>query len=114
MGSRDVALDASAARLEQMIRQRGDYAHVQVQAKAGHLVVQTRDSQGGQVVVARATPLGGMEYGLSFRSHRGRWEPMPVSGLLEQIVDGLLDFLGPYVDPSVLRQEMKPPGEAQA
>lgn len=114
MGSRDVALEGAAARLEHLIRQRGDYAHVHVQARAGHLVVKTQDSQGGQVIVARATPLGGMEYGLSFRSHTGRWEPMPVSGLMEQIVEGLLDFLGPFVDPSAIRQEENPPGEPQA
>ncbi len=114
MGARDVALEGSAARLEQLIRQRGDYAHVHVQARAGHLVIRTQDSQGGQVIVARATPLGGMEYGLSFRSHTGRWEPMPVSGILEQIVDGVMDFLAPFVDPHVTQQEMKPPGEAQA
>lgn len=97
-----------------MIRQRGQYAHVHVQARAGHLVIHTQDSQGGQVIVARATPLGGMEYGLSFRSHTGRWEPMPISGSLEHIVDGVMDFLAPFVDPTVLGQEMKPPGAAQA
>jgi hypothetical protein len=98
MGSRDLGLVGSAARLEHMIRQRGDYAHVQVQARAGHLVVKAQDSQGVQVIIARATPIGAGEYGLSYRTHAGRWEPMPVSGLMEQIVEGLLGFLGPHLD----------------
>jgi hypothetical protein len=98
MGSRDLGLVASAAHLEELIRKRGDYAHVHVQARAGHLVVKAQDSQGMQVIIARATPIGRGEYGLSFRTHAGRWEPMPVSGLMEQVVDGLLGFLGPYLD----------------
>lgn len=110
MASRDLALVASAMRLEQLIRQRGDYAHVHVQARAGHLLVKTKDNQGPQDTVARATPIGGGEYGLSFRTHNARWEPMPVSGKLEEIVDGLIECLAPYLD----RADLNPPGEAQA
>jgi hypothetical protein len=110
MASRNLALVASADRLERMIRLRGDFSHVHVEAKAGHLLVKTQDKQGAQDMVARATPLGGGEYGLSYRTHSGRWEPMPVSGGLDQIVSGLLDLLGPYLDPS----NMNPPGEAPA
>jgi hypothetical protein len=110
MASRNLALVASAERLERMIRLRGDFSHVHVEAKAGHLLVKTQDKQGAQDMVARATPLGGGEYGLSYRTHSARWEPMPVFGGLDQIVSGLLDLLGPYLDPS----NINPPGEAQA
>jgi hypothetical protein len=110
MATRNLALVASADRLERMIRLRGDFAHVHVQARAGHLLVKTQDNQGRQGLVARATPIGGGEYGLSFRTHSSRWEPMPVSGGLDQIVSGLLDLLGPYLD----RANIDPPGEAQA
>lgn len=103
MGSRDLGLASSAARLEGLIRQRGDYAHVQVQARAGHLVVKARDTQGTEIIIARATPIGGGEYGLSFRTHGGRWEPMPVSGVMEQIAEGLIGFLGPYLDRTYLQ-----------
>lgn len=103
MASRDLGLVASAARLEELIRQRGDYAHVHVQARAGHLVVKARDGQGSDVPVARATPISRGEYGLSFRTHAGRWEPMPVSGIMEQVVEGLIDLLGPYLDRASLQ-----------
>lgn len=98
MATRDVGLLYSAVTLQRLIRERGDYAHVHVQARGGHLVVKTEDNQGTQVIIARATPIGGAEYGLSFRTHSGRWEPMPVSGKLEQIVEGLIEMLGPYLD----------------
>src|SRR5439155_14455495 len=67
MRSRDLGLGSTAARLEALIRQRGDYAHVEVQARAGHLLIKTQDGQGVQSVIARATPMGGGQYGLSFR-----------------------------------------------
>jgi len=110
MASRNLALVASAMRLERMIRQRGDYAHVHVQARAGHLLVKIQDNQGIQAMVARATPIGGGQYGLSFRTHNDRWEPMPISGSTEEILEGLLGPLGAYLD----RGNINPPGAARA
>ncbi len=110
MASRNLALVASAERLERMIRQRGDFSHVHVQARAGHLLIATQDNQGIQALVARATPIGGGEYGLSFRTHSARWEPMPISGSMEEILEGLLGPLGLYLD----RANINPPGAAQA
>ena len=98
MHSRSVGLESSAAQLQELIRQRGDYAHVHVQARAGHLLIKTRDAQGMEDIVARATPLGGGAYTLAFRTHAGRWEPMPVSGTMGQIVEDVIGLLGPYLD----------------
>jgi hypothetical protein len=50
------------------------------------------------VQIARATPLGGGQYGLSFRTHQGRWEPMPVSGALPDLAQALTEMLGAYLD----------------
>ena len=103
MRSRNLGLESSADRMETLIRQRGDYAHVHVQARAGHLLIKTQDSQGVKDLIARATPIGDGQYGLSFRNHAGRWEPMPVSGSMEQFVEGLIEVLGPYLDRSNLQ-----------
>lgn len=81
-----------------MIRKRGQYGHVLVTARAGHLIVKAKDSQGMEVPIARATPIGGREYRLSFHTHTGRWEPMPVAGGLEELTDILLGLLGPHID----------------
>ncbi len=88
----------SAARLQTLLQARGDYGHVAVRARAGHLLIEVQDSRGEKDVVARAESLGGGQYGLSFKSHTGRWEPMPVQGPLEDIAHGLTDLLGPYLD----------------
>lgn len=103
MRSRQLGLESSATRLEAMIHERGDYGHVHVKARAGHLHINTQDDQGVQTPLARATPLGGGQYGLSFRTHAGRWEPMPVSGSMEEILQGVIDLLGPYLDKANLQ-----------
>jgi hypothetical protein len=85
------ALDAE--KLQQGIRALGDFAHVEVRAARGHLHIIADSSD----PVARATPLGQGQFGLSFRSHTGRWEPMPVSGDLAEVADAAVTMLGPHL-----------------
>ncbi len=47
--------------------------------------------------VARCTPLGAGQYGLSFHSHTGRWEPMPIIAELARLAHDLVGVLGPYL-----------------
>lgn len=96
-------LTFAALSLQELIRRRGSYDHVGVKPRAGHLIIEVADPDGESWVVARATPLGGTEYGLSFRTSSGRWEPMPVSGSLEENAEGVVGLLGPYLDPANLR-----------
>ncbi|MBI4566269.1 MAG: hypothetical protein HY716_16410 [Planctomycetes bacterium] len=100
MRSSDLTL--AAAMLQDLLRRRGKYDHVSVRPRAGHLIIEAADANGQPSIVARATPLGGREYGLSFRTSGGRWDPMPVSGLPEEIADGVVGLLGPYLDPANL------------
>lgn len=88
--------EAQAQRLEGLIRARGDYAHIEVRALGGHLVVQAQE-QGEARRIARLTPVGGGLYGLSFCNHRGRWEPMPFSGTTAQLAEDLISALGVYL-----------------
>jgi len=68
--------DAEAARLQASIRGHGDFDPVTVRAQRGYLVVA---SGGDAWPVARLTPLGASQYGLSFHRHNGQWQPMPSS-----------------------------------
>lgn len=86
-----------ADRLERLIRERGEYGHIQVRCRAGHLVIESCDANGAEPV-ARLTPLGGGTYGLGFYNHSGRWEPMPIRGPMEQVVDDLIETLRPYLE----------------
>ena len=83
-----------AERLQRSIAILGDFAHVDVQARRGHLHIHAWDGE----AVARATPLGCGHFGLSFRSHTGRWERLPFAGSLEQVAQDLVRALAPYLE----------------
>lgn len=85
-----------AQKLAALIRGRGDYAHIEVQARAGHLVIESREGEDTRTV-ARLTPLAGGLYSVSFCKHTGKWEPMPFTGPMEKVADDLLETLAPYL-----------------
>lgn len=87
------AAAADAETLERAIHQHRQFSHVRVRQVRGHLDICPDDEP-----VARATPIGAGHYGLSFRAHTGRWEPMPISGSLEELAKGAVDALGPYLE----------------
>ena len=82
-----------AATLQQAVQALGDYAHVSVRAGRGHLNIFVDDSH----PVARCTPLGAGQYGLSFHNHSGRWEPIPIIADLSRLAHDLVNLLGPYL-----------------
>jgi hypothetical protein len=87
--------EPNAQEAEALLHARGDCAHNRVRARGLHLVIEHGEGDDG---VARLTPLGGQTFGASFRTHTGRWEPMPVSGPLQDVVPELVNVLGPYLD----------------
>lgn len=82
-----------AAELARAIHALGDFAHVAVRTQRGHLHVFAGDEE----PIARLTPLPGGGFGLSFHSHTGRWERMPVAGDLAQVARDLVASLGIYL-----------------
>lgn len=86
--------DAEASCLRDAIHALGDYAHVSVRAQRGHFTVLV----GQDDPVARLTPLGAGQYGLSFHRHTGQWDKMPIAGPLPGIARDLVDALGPYLE----------------
>lgn len=92
-------LEREAEQLQELLRARGEYGHVAVRAAREHLLIENCSAQAEPDVVARATPLGAGSYGLSFRTHTGRWEAMPVSGPLADVAAATVELLGPYLAP---------------
>ncbi len=86
------ALEADA--LRRSLHALGDYAHVSVRAERGHLNIFIDDG----APVARLTPIGDNQYGLSFHSHTGHWEKMPFVGDLIHLAHDLVTVLGPYLE----------------
>lgn len=85
--------EQQARQLCDAIRSLGDYEHVHVRAERGHLNIYPDEYE----PVARFTPLGPGEYGLSFRNHRGQWEPMPFAGDIPTLAKDLVTTLAPYL-----------------
>lgn len=81
-----------AAQLTAAIHALGDYKHVTVEAQRGSLYVHADEEP-----VARLTPLGRDQYGLSFHQHTGRWEPTPFTGDLAQLAGVLVTEFGAYL-----------------
>jgi hypothetical protein len=82
-----------AAALQRALHALGEYAHVAVRAERGHLNLFIDDD----APVARVTPIGANQYGLSFHSHTGRWEKLPFIGDLVPLARDLVTVLGPYL-----------------
>ena len=93
MSRKPLDLLSACEQLQQAVRAAGEYAHVVVRVERGHLLVYAGDEE----PVARLTPLGQAQYGLSFYRHDGRWERMPFSGAISQMATSLVDTLGPYL-----------------
>lgn len=92
--------EAAAQRLESLLHAKGDYGHVRVRPYGQHLRVEARCHDGKYDLIARATALGASCYEVSFRSHTGRWDPLPGEGSLETVVNTLTEELGPFLDAS--------------
>jgi hypothetical protein len=90
------ATDLHARALQSAIQALGDFAHVSVRAQRGHLNIFLDD---GRFLVARFTPLGAGQYGLSYYNTRGRWEKMPFVGELAPLAQDLVNALGPFLRP---------------
>jgi len=92
--SKKKTTDEEAQQLCDAIRSLGDYDHIRVRAERGHLNIYPDNHE----PIARLTPLGRGDYGLSFRNHSGRWEPMPFAGDISHLASDLVTTLAPYLE----------------
>jgi hypothetical protein len=72
------------------------HAQIVTQAYGHHLLIKRLDDE-EPTVVARLTELKRNRYGAAFRSHSGRWEPLPGTGSFEQMADVVVTLLQPYL-----------------
>lgn len=89
MKNADLAQDANV--FENAIRQIKQYGHVKAVVERGQIVIYGEDK------VARLTPLASGEYGLSFYNSSGKWEQMPFTGNIEEMVKIVSSTLGIYL-----------------
>ena len=90
---------AAVAEIETKIAKILGHEAVKVKAYGRHFLIQINDN--GQLdTIARLTQIDPKNYGVSFKSHTGRWDPLPEEGSRDEMITLLGEELGPYLDPA--------------
>lgn len=88
----------SAAKLQDQLRSLLGHEQIITQAYGRHLLIKRLDDE-EPTVVARLTELGRNRYGAAFRTHSGRWEPLPGNGTLDEMAEVVVTLLNLYLQP---------------
>lgn len=88
----------SATTLQCRLRSLLGHEQIVTQAYGPHLLIKRLDDA-APIVVARLTEIGRNRYGAAFRSHSGRWEPLPGTGTLDEMAEVVTTLLQPYLEP---------------
>lgn len=87
-----------AAGLERRFQELLGHQQVKVKPYGHHFLIQME--QGEELEpVARLTQLRGRIYGAAFKSHTGRWDPLPDEGTRDEMIESIVSQLGPYLTP---------------
>jgi hypothetical protein len=80
----------------------GDYGHLRVALHGDHIVIAQpgppEDPADGHPVL-RLSGIGGFRFGVSLYRHTGHWEPVPISGVLNDVLAEAVTTLGPWLAP---------------
>jgi hypothetical protein len=85
-----------ATTLQSRLRSLLGHEQIVTQAYGHHLLIKRLDDA-EPTVVARLTEIGHQQYGAAFRSHSGRWEPLPGTGTLDEMAEVVTLLLQPYL-----------------
>lgn len=85
--------------LESIVQERTNNPQAMVRVRGPHLYVEIHDNAGTGQVIARATEIRTNLYTASFRSHNGRWDPLPLEGTVREVAEGMVHLLGPFLHP---------------
>lgn len=94
-------LDAQrkAAELQRQLATLTGHDLAQVKPYGKHLLIQMHRDNNVDTI-ARLTQMGRNAYSSAFRSHTGRWEPLPGSGDLVTTADLVVTLLAPHFEPN--------------
>ena len=91
---------ARATELQRQIAALTGHELARVKPYGKHLLIQMHRDDGVDTV-ARLTELGRNAYSSAFRSHTGRWEPLPGTGDLATTADLVVSLLASYFEPNI-------------
>ena len=85
-----------APELERLIAELTGHSVAQVRPYGKHLIIQIQRGDSLDTV-ARLTETVRNNYVAAFRSHSGRWEPLPVAGSMRNVAEAVVSMLAPYL-----------------
>ena len=85
-----------AAEIQSQLRKAMEHDHIKVKPNGRHFLIQL-ELEDGMETVARITSITSRTYGAAFRTHTGRWEPVPDEGTLEDMITLVFTLFGPYL-----------------
>ena len=88
-----------AAELQRQLATLIGHDQVQVRPYGKHLLIQLRRDESVDTI-ARLTEVARNTFSSAFRSHTGRWEPLPGQGDLATTADLVVTLLAPYFEPN--------------
>lgn len=80
----------------------GDFSHLRVARRGDHIFIERAgppDDPDDAEPVLRLSGIGNFRFGLSLRRHTGRWEPLPISGVLDDVLAEAVRIVGPWLAP---------------
>lgn len=90
---------ASAAELQRHLAELTGHTAAHVRPYGKHLLIQMHRDDTADTV-ARLTEVAPNQYTAAFRTHSGRWEPLPAEAAdLKQTAELVTTFLAPYLEP---------------
>lgn len=89
-----------AAELQRELATLTGHDQATVRSYGKHLLIQMRRDDAVETV-ARITEVARNLYSSAFRSHTGRWEPLPGRGTLPETADLVVTLLAPYLEPNI-------------
>lgn len=93
------APQASTAELQCRLTKLTGHDHARVRPYGKHLLIQMHRDDAVDTV-ARLTEVARNKYTAAFRSHTGRWEPLPAPAAdLKQTAELVATLLAPYLEP---------------
>ena len=88
-----------AAELQRQLATLTGHDQVQVRPYGKHLLIQLRRHDSVDTI-ARLTEVAHNTFSSAFRSHTGRWEPLPGNGDLATTADLVVTLLAPHFEPN--------------
>lgn len=83
--------------LQNKLRELLGHDQVKVHASGAHLLIELIEDDKPETI-ARLTLVRPNLYVAAFKTHRGRWEPLPAEGDILEVAELVVDMLRPYFD----------------